>query len=108
MKKMDEMDRSSQLRAEELAYKAVLGALIVWTCATWSNALLHRLPPDLLPGLILCLAVCIQGFSQLLIKQKMVAGDEESQELNHIARILVATVAVISFLVCTGLLLLKV
>ena len=108
MTKMDEMDRSIQLRAEELAYKAVLGALIGWTCATWSNALLYRLPPDLLPGLILCLAVCIQGFSQLLIKQKMVAGDEESQEPNRIARILVATVAVISFLVCTGLLLLKV
>ena len=46
MKKMDEMDRSIQLRAEELAYKAVLRALIVWTCATWSNALLYRLPPD--------------------------------------------------------------
>ena len=34
MKPMDEMERSIQLRAEELAYKAVLGGLAGSTCAT--------------------------------------------------------------------------
>ncbi len=107
MRKMDEMDRSIQLRAEELAYKVVLGALAGSTCANWANAILHKLPPDLMPGLLLCLAVCVQGFSQILFKQEMVCGDNESQEPNRAAQILAAAVAVAAFLVTIGLFLLK-
>lgn len=102
MKKMDEMDRSIQLRAEELAYKAVLAALAGWTCGSWANAFLHELPPDLLPGLVLCLAVCIQSFSQILFKQGMVEGDEEFQEPNRAAWVLIAAAALGAFLLVMG------
>lgn len=108
MKKMDEMDRSIQLRAEELAYKVVLGALAGSTCANWVNAVLHKLPPDLLPGLILCLAVCVQGVSQILFKQEVVRGDEDSQEPNRAAQVLGAAAALGTFLLAAGILLLRV
>lgn len=105
MKPMDEMDRSIQLRAEEVAYKAVLGALAGSTCATWLQAFLTKQAPDLVPGLILCLAVCIQGFTQVLYKHKMVEDDEEYREPNRPAQVLGAAVALGAFLLFTGLLL---
>ena len=37
MRKMDEMDRSSQLRAKERGYKAVLVALCV--CERWATSI---------------------------------------------------------------------
>lgn len=107
MKQMDEMDRSIQLRAEELAYKAVLGALAGSTCATWLQAFTDRQAPDLVPGLILCLALCIQGFSQVLFKHKMVEDDEEYQEPNRPARMLGAAAALLAFLLFVGAFLLK-
>ncbi len=106
MKKMDEMDRSIQLRAEELAYKVVLGALAGSTCANWANAVLYKMPPDLVPGLILCLAVCVQGISQILFKQEMVRGDEESPEPNRAAQVLGAAAALGAFVLAAGVLLL--
>lgn len=105
MKPMDEMERSIQLRAEEVAYKAVLGGLAGSTCATWLQAFLTKQAPDLVPGLLLCLAVCIQGFTQVLYKHRMVEDDEEYREPNHPARMLGAAVALGAFLLFVGLLL---
>lgn len=63
MKKMDEMDRNIQLRSKEWGYRTAYNPL---------------------PGLILCVAVCIQGFSQSVIKRRMIAGDEEYREPNRL------------------------
>lgn len=107
MKKMDEMDRSIQLRAEELAYKTVLGALAGSTCATWLQAFLSKQAPNLMPGLFLCLAVCIQGFTQVLFKQKMVEGDDEYRQPNRFAQVLGVAAGLGAFILFIGVLLLK-
>ena len=49
-----------------------------------------------LPALILCLAVCVQGFSQMAMRRRMVAGDEEYREPNKLLRAAVAAIVVIS------------
>ena len=52
-----------------------------------------------LPSLILCLAVCVQGFSQMAMKRKMVAGDEEYRQPNKLLRtVITTTVAVVLIL----------
>lgn len=85
-----------------------LGALAGSTCANWANAILYKMPPDLVPGLILCLAVCVQGVAQILFKQEMVRGDEESPEPNRAAQVLGAAAALGAFVLAAGVLLLRV
>ncbi|MCI8374158.1 MAG: hypothetical protein HFI29_01795 [Lachnospiraceae bacterium] len=84
MKKTDEMDRNIQLRAEERGYKTVLLALGVWTLFNCWQTLGKGAPYHPLPGLILCFSVCVQSFSQLALKQRMTAGDEEYREPNKL------------------------
>ena len=76
MKKMDEMDRDIQLRAEEWGYKTVLLALCAWTILNVYQSLTNHIKLDMLPCLILCLTVCVQTLSQMIMKRKMVAGDD--------------------------------
>jgi len=90
MRQKDEMDRGIQLRSEGLGYRAAVLALCAWTLFNSWRALACGAKFHPLPGLILCLAVCVQSFSQLAMKQKMVAGDEEYQEPNRLARTITA------------------
>lgn len=55
-----------------------------------------------LPGLIVCLAVCVQGFAQTAMKRKMIAGDEEYREPNKILWAIVAVVALTAVLLSVG------
>jgi len=99
MKKMDEMDRNIQLRSEELGYKAVLIALCAWVLFNVYQTLANGVQFEILPCLILCLAVSVQGFSQLAMKTKMIAGDEEYKEPNQFAQaVLVAVVSIVAIL----------
>ena len=77
MKKMDEMDRNIQLHSEEWGYNP-------------------------LPSLILCFAVSVQAFSQIAMKQKMVAGDEEYQEPNKLLRTVIATIVLVVLILSVG------
>ena len=102
MKKMDEMERSIQLHAEEWGYKggpAVperVGALQLLAGA-------HvRSEYSPLPALILCLAVCVQGFSQMAMRRRMVAGDEEYRSPNKLLRAAVAAIVVIALALSVG------
>ena len=93
MKKLDEMDRNIQLRSEEIGYKVTLLILSVWTFYDcW----------QVLPGLIVCFAVCIQGFSQMAMKRKMIAGDEEYHEPNKFVWAIVGVIAVVAILLSIG------
>ncbi len=86
MKKMDEMERNIQLRSEEWGYRTVLLALGIWTFFNCWQTLGKGDVYRPLPGLILCFAVCVQGFFQAVLKQKMAAGEKEghkSYEKHH-------------------------
>ena len=80
MKKMDEMERNIQLRSESLGYKAVLLALCAWTLWSSGQAWFNSGTYQPWPSILLGLAVCVQGFSQVALKHRMIAGDEEYHE----------------------------
>ncbi len=102
MKKMDEMDRNIQLRSEEWGYRSALLALAVWTLFNCCQTLINGAKYSPLPGFILCFAVCVQGFSQLAIKQKMIAGDEEYKEPNKLFWTVIAAVAIVAVIASVG------
>ena len=55
-----------------------------------------------LPSLILCLAVCVQGFSQMAMKRKMVAGDEEYRQPNKLLRTVITTTVAVVLILSIG------
>jgi hypothetical protein len=102
MKKLDEMDRNIQLRSEEIGFKITLLLLSVWTFYNcWQN-LVNGAKLSPLPGLIVCFAVCVQGFSQMMIKRKMIAGDEEYREPNKILWTILGMIAIAAILLSIG------
>lgn len=102
MKKLDEMDRNIQLRSEETGYRVTLLILSVWTFYDCWQALVNGAKYSPLPGLIVCFAVCIQGFSQMAMKRKMIAGDEEYHEPNKFVWAIVGVIAVVAILLSIG------
>lgn len=102
MKRMDEMDRNIRLRSEEWGYRTALLALSVWTLFNCWQTLMYDVKHNPLPSLILCFAVCVQGFSQMAMKQKMIAGDEEYREPNKLLRTLIASIVVIVLILSIG------
>ncbi len=102
MKKMDEMDRNIQLRSEEWGYRAALLALSAWTLFNCWQTLMYDVKHNPLPSLILCFAVCVQGVSQMAMKQKMVAGDEEYREPNKLLRTIIAAIVAIVLILSIG------
>lgn len=102
MKKIDEMDRNIQLRSEEWGYRAVLLALCAWTLFNCWQTLMYDVQNNPLSPLILCFAVCVQGFSRIAMKQKMVAGDEEYREPNKLLRTIIASIIAIVIALSIG------
>jgi len=102
MKKLDEMDRNIQLRSEAIGYKVTVLLLSVWTFYGCWQVLANGAEYSPLPGLIVCLAVCIQGFSQMAMKRKMIAGDEEYHEPNKFAWAVVGVIAAAAVLLSLG------
>lgn len=102
MKKMDEMDRNIQLHSEEWGYRAALLALSAWTLFNCWQSLMYYLDYNPLPSLILCFAVSVQTFSQIAMKQKMVAGDEEYREPNKLLRTVIAAIVLVVLILSVG------
>ena len=102
MKKMDEMDRNIQLHSEEWGYRAALLSLSAWTLFNCWQSLLYDLEYNPLPSLILCFAVSVQAFSQMAMKQKMVAGDEEYRGPNQLLRTVTATIVLVVLILSVG------
>ena len=102
MKKMDEMDRNIQLHSEEWGYRAALLSLSAWTLFNCWQTFMYDLEYSPLPSLILCFAVCVQGFSRMAIKRKMVAGDEEYREPNKLLWIVITSIVVVVLILSIG------
>lgn len=99
---MDEMDRNIQLRSEEWGYRSASLALAAWTLFNCWQTLMNGTAYHPLPGLVLCFAACVQGFSQLAMKQKMIAGDEEYKEPNKLLWTIIISVIAAAIIVSTG------
>lgn len=102
MNKMDEMDRNIQLRSEEWGYKTVLLALCAWTLYNLFQAFVNGTRLEMMPCLILCLSVCVQWFSQNMMKRTMIAGDEEYQEPNKVVRSAVLAIIIVTVIMSIG------
>lgn len=102
MKKMDEMDRNIQLRSEEWGYKTVLLALCAWTLFNMDQSLVNGAKLEMLPCLILCLSICVQWFSQIAMKRKMIAGDEEYKEPNKLVQAIVVAIVIVAVVLSIG------
>lgn len=102
MKKMDEMDANIQLRAERISYRIMLLLLSIWTAYNCWQTLVNGEKYNVVPGLILCLSVSVQSFSQMLIKQKMIDGDEEYHEPNKLMWMILGVLVVAAILLSVG------
>ena len=102
MKKMDEMDRSIQLHSEEWGYRAALLSLSAWTLLNCWQTLMYDSEYSPVPSLILCFAVCVQGFVQMAMKRKMVAGDEEYREPNKLLRTVITLIVAVVLVLSIG------
>lgn len=105
MKRMDEMDRNIQLRAEEWGYRVAMLALAVWTFYNCFQTLANGAKYSPLPGLIVCLAASVQSFSQMVIKRRMIDGDEEYREPNKPAWMFFAAIVITVLVLSVGTLL---
>jgi len=102
MRKMDEMDRAIQLRSEEWGYKTALFGLCGWTVFNIYQSITKGIELEMLPCLILCLSISVQGFTQIAIKQKMVDGDEDFKEPNKLVQGVILAVVTVIVLLAVG------
>lgn len=106
MKKMDEMDKNILLRSQSLGYRTMAALLCIWTLYNCWQTLQNGADYQPLPGLILCCSVCVQSLSQIAIKQKMVAGDEEYAQPNVLLRTILAALVLTVIILSLGTLVL--
>ncbi|MBF1131520.1 MAG: hypothetical protein HXL87_02855 [[Eubacterium] sulci] len=105
MKKMDEMDRNIRMRSERWGYRAALLSLCIWTLFNGYQSISKGTKMEMLPCLILCLLESVQFFSELLMKRKMVAGDEEykdCKESNLIFEVIIGITMTIFLIIYGG------
>ena len=98
---MDEMDQYIQLRSQALGFKAILMALCIWNIVNSCRALVQGSKLEMLPTFLL-LSLCVQAISQIVIKQKMVSGDEEYKEPNKLVRILIGIIILSALILSIG------
>ena len=104
MKTMDEMDRNIQMRSEVWGYKAALLSLCIWTLFNMYQTIVNGMKLEMLPCIILCLSLCIQYFSQIALKRKMIAGDEEYKEF---AQAIITSIIIVVVVLSVGTYLLQ-
>lgn len=102
MKKMDEMNKHIRLRSEEYGFKFILFALSVWILYECYLAFSTGERMNVLPTFILCGGVITQAFSEIIMKRKMVLGDDEYKEPNKVLGSIVLSVAAIAIIVSVG------
>ena len=103
MRKIDEMDRAIQLRSEEWGYKMALFGLCGWTVFNIYQSITTGIKLEMLPCLILCLSISVQGFAQTAIKQKMIDGDEDFKEPNKLVQGIFLIIVILIVVLAIGI-----
>jgi len=104
MKKMDEMSRNIKLRSESLGYKAAVLCLAIWALyESWKTLSSGgENGHNILPMLFVVVATCVQGFSEMAMKRKMISGDDEYKEPNKILRSIIAIIVLSALVISVG------
>lgn len=102
MKKMDEMNRNIRLRSEELGFKAAVFVLAVWVLIEcWRNFTGGDIFNPI-PMIILAAVLCVQGFSEMFMRRKMISGDEEYREPNKFLWGMISAIVIIAIVLSIG------
>lgn len=80
MKKMDEMDRNIRMRSESWGYRVAMLFLWIWLVYNLYKTIVHGTRIELLPLVIFSLSSAVQSLSEVMMRRKMVVGDEEYKE----------------------------
>ena len=96
------LDRHIRARSESLGYKIALVCLAIWTSYESWQTLSNGGTQNILPTMILILASCVQRFSEMAMKRKMISGDEEYKEPNKILRVVIAVIVVTAIIISIG------
>lgn len=99
---MDEMSKHIRLRFEEYGFKFTLLSLSLWTIWEYYFAFSTGQKFYVLPMLILAGGLAIQSFSEIIMKRKMIMGDEEYKEPNKVIWSIVLLIATITIIVSIG------
>ena len=100
-KPLDEMDRSIKLKSQSFAYRITMILLGAWALYEICLVLFTSAQQlNLMPVLVLIAAGNVQYFSELVLKRKMVLGDEEYKEPNKVVRA-ITTILTISIIIAS-------
>lgn len=102
MKQMDEMDRNLKLHSEEFGFKTAVLILAVYTLFEGYKNIFNYGSYNPLPGFILITVLCVQRFSEMSMKRKMIAGDDEYKEPNKLLWSIVIGIAVFAVILSIG------
>lgn len=102
MKKMDEMDRNIRLHSEELGFKTAVLLLAIWVLYECWQGIFNGGTYNRLPAFSLIVTLCVQAFSEMAMKRKMISGDEEYKEPNKIIWCIIMFIAVIAIVLSIG------
>ena len=102
MKKMEEMDQNIRLRSEGYGFRFVILLLTAWIMYNCYLAFSAGQKFNIVPTLILTGASVVRGISEVIMKQKMIAGDEEYKEPNRVVWGIITLIAVIAMIGSVG------
>ncbi len=106
MKKLDEMDKKIRLQAHSLTFRITLLLLSLWTIYEHYIAFVEKQSANSVPGYFLIFALVFEGVYELILKHRMVEGDEEYKEPNKALLIILATIVVVALIISIGSILL--
>lgn len=99
------MDRHIQLRSERWGYRAAVFALMLWTFIHLVQIHTSDVRANGVPIMILAFVVGVQSFSQIIMKRKMIVGDEEYREPNRLLQVIIVGIVIAVLVTWVGFLL---
>jgi len=101
-RRMDEMEKQINFRAQGIAYIFLILALFIWTTAEGVRGMINKTTFNLLPCLLLSTASLIHNISQQIMIRNAVKDDEESFESSPLFKIILTVFVVIAVCVTIG------
>lgn len=101
-KQLDEMDKTMKQRAQAFGFKFVILLLAVWTLYESYLALKTGQRLNILPCLALTVSSTVAGIYELILKRRMIQGDEEYHEPNKALLLIIGAAAAAAVIVSIG------
>ena len=101
-KQLDEMEKNIKLHAQATGFKVFRLFLAVWTLYESYIALTTGRRLNIIPCLILTVCCTISGIYELILKRKMINGDEEYKEPNKVVITIVSIFVAAAIIISIG------